>query len=421
MAISIDGIDYQLRLIALLVRHDDFLRTARASIKVEWFESEELQAVVRAVLDFYDAHKSPPSQETLRIWLREYADSKDKDEDYGTLVDSIVNSASGGDLSFVQAHYQEFVAYKCYRRAIIAGAKALDDRSYGTIPELIRRAQIDSAVGFGGLDYFESPIARISKVLTRETITSGIRDLDDVLGGGHARKELTVVMAPPGRGKTLFLINLGYAALAKGLCVLHLFAEQSQELIASRYDNRILRCDRRRITDRPKLSALGLQEFEENKGGRLYITDCRNWTVEKIKSYAYQVERMPDVIIVDYADKLVSDRRYNEYRHEITRIYNDLITLARDFNASVLTASQTNRAALSKSVIKLDDIAESFGKTQDADNILALCQTEKEEQSNDMRIFTAKVRNEQSKRVVHCKVFYDQMRVISRVSHVEGL
>lgn len=421
MAIDIQGIDYQFRLLALMMKQDEFLHTSVSSLKVLWFETPELQAIAQAILDYYAGYKKAPGRKDLTFWIKQYVTRDPGEaESYKSLLKSIEEAATGSDLSFVRGHYQEFVTYRSYRAAILASTKALDDQAYDTIPVLIREAQTASSSGYGGLDYFEDPFHRLTTKLSRDTVSTGIPQLDDVLGGGHARKELTVVMAPSNRGKTLFLINLGYAAVRNSLCVLHLFAEQSQELIAARYDSRILGRPINTISTEPKKSTWQLKKFGKDSKGSLFIVDCRNWTVERMRSYIYQMKDQPDVVIVDYADKLVAARKYNNYRHELVRIYDDLITLGRELNISILTASQTNRAALSKKTITMDDIDEEFGKVKASDTLLALCQTDQEKQSNDMRVYTAKVRNEQSGKTVECKIFYDLMRVVSRVSHVQG-
>ena len=82
----------------------------------------------------------------------------------------------------------------------------------------------------------------------------------------------------------------------------------------------------------------------------------------------------------------------------------------------MLVASQTGRQALSKRKINLDDVDEEFGKIKMADNVIALCQTDAEFDANDIRLFLAKVRNEESKKTVHCKVLYKNQKIISRSS-----
>ena len=61
----------------------------------------------------------------------------------------------------------------------------------------------------------------------------------EVLDGGLANGELGVVMAPTGGGKSFFLVNLGFGALAAGKNVIHYTFELSETHVGNRYDSRI--------------------------------------------------------------------------------------------------------------------------------------------------------------------------------------
>ena len=55
----------------------------------------------------------------------------------------------------------------------------------------------------------------------RETITTGWENMDKITGGGGGRKELGVVIAPTGVGKSMVLVHLGATALKAGMTVVH--------------------------------------------------------------------------------------------------------------------------------------------------------------------------------------------------------
>lgn len=420
MAIDIDGIDFQIKLVALMIVQKKFLLNFRDAIQTDWFESRELQVLVESILEYFDKYGKSPTYKDLIFWVRQNVakDTSEADE-YKVLIKGIRKHGKEG-LDFVNDHFQEFITYKAYRQAILAGVKALEDRQYDVIPKLIRKAERHVVGSYKSLEYSQDILSRIKEGVVRDVISTGIDELDDVIGGGFARTELTIILAPTSKGKTLFLVNLGYAALKNGLHVIHFFVEQTEKLIAAKYDARILGMSVKQVRKIPMRSSFRLQNFMGN-GNKLSIVDCGGWTMAAIRSFIYrQGPRTPDVIIIDYPDKLVSSRKYNNFRHEIVNIYNDIIGLGKEFNCSVLVASQTGRNALKKRKINLDDVDEEFGKMKMADNVLAICQTDEEFDSHDMRLFMAKVRNEESRKTIHCKVMYQHQRVVSRASFLSG-
>ena len=100
-----------------------------------------------------------------------------------------------------------------------------------------------------------------------------------------------------------------------------------------------------------------------------------------------------DFVIVDYGDLLKSTTNFREKRNELESIYEDLRSVAQEFNCSLWTASQTNRGGLSAEVITMESISEAFSKCFVADFIFSLSRTIKDKNSNTGRIFVAKNRN----------------------------
>ena len=61
--------------------------------------------------------------------------------------------------------------------------------------------------------------------------------LNTELEGGLGVKELAMVVAPPGVGKSLYLVNQGVQALMENKNVLYISLEMSEDRIASRFDS----------------------------------------------------------------------------------------------------------------------------------------------------------------------------------------
>jgi hypothetical protein len=86
--------------------------------------------------------------------------------------------------------------------------------------------------------------------------------------------------------------------------------------------------------------------------GRLKIVCRAGINISELKAVLselkYQNRFTPDIIILDYADKMTTAKRVNTEREALGIIWKDLRDMALDQNLLMITASQTNRASWDK-------------------------------------------------------------------------
>jgi replicative DNA helicase len=228
----------------------------------------------------------------------------------------------------------------------------------------------------------------------RNPVTTGWELIDDICKGGLGQKELGVVIAPTGAGKSMALVHLGAQALREGKTVVHYTLELQDTVVASRYDS----C----LTKIPLQNLLSFKEqiYEEVQdiAGRLIVKEYPTKTastqtirnhLEKLRMRSIEV----DMIIIDYGDLLRPVRYLKEKRNELESIYEELRGIATEYEAPVWTASQTNRSGLNAEVITMESISEAFNKCFIADFIFTLSRTIDDKVTNSGRLFVAKNRN----------------------------
>lgn len=402
-----------------MLSRSDFVGEWGRAIRPEWFEGKELQNIVVSILQFYRQYHNTPSYTDLRIYIKKMVASNDKEyENYARFLKLIRQTSKSGDMVFVYDHFKEFVKYSAYRHATLASARALQDGKWDLIPEIVRVAQKTTTESYKSLVYFKDVYERVSTALLRDTIRTGIDELDGWMNGGTARRELTAVLASTGTGKSLFLVNLGAAAVLQGLSVVHLPTEESNLMTAARYDRRFTHRSEKTLLKDAKASAKKLERIYE-RGGNLLLTNCLGWDVYALRNFIYEQDRCPDMVIVDYADKLLSPRSYSQRRFELEAIYTELLAMSDEFNCSLITASQAK--ALAKHSVKLyaEDMGEAYLKANVAHNILGLCQTEAEEDAGNMRIYIAKARFTPSHKEIECKIIHEQAWIMSTSQYMK--
>jgi hypothetical protein len=101
----------------------------------------------------------------------------------------------------------------------------------------------------------------------------------------------------------------------------------------------------------------------------------------------------PDLIIVDYADLLLSHSNKTDSTYaEQGGVYIDLRGMSGELGIPIWTASQTNRSAIDSEVIEADKIADSYAKVMNADFIMSLSRKAKDKLSNTARVHVMKNR-----------------------------
>jgi len=234
-----------------------------------------------------------------------------------------------------------------------------------------------------------------------------------------ARGEIGVVLAPPKRGKSFSLINIGYGALTYGSKVLHITLELRKSATEMRYDRAITALTKRmlRDTDRHE-QALKLISRLKKLRGDLIVEEfssgrCSVETIYGILNLYKNRGREFDLLIVDYATLVEPRRGYNDRRHEISLVYTDLRALAKEFNLAVWTAAQTRRSTLSAEIFTMEEIAEDIGIAAVSDLLVALCQTKDEHESvpEAARLFVTGARETEDQCMFNCRLDRDIARL----------
>lgn len=234
-----------------------------------------------------------------------------------------------------------------------------------------------------------------------------------------ARGELGAILAPPKRGKSFSLVNIGYGAMTNGYKVLHVTLELRQESTELRYDRAVTNLTKRALRqadnyDRAQELIARLKKLR----GELVVKyfPANKVTTETIYGmlnyYATQGIKF-DVLVVDYADLLRPTRTYSERRFELSHNYTDLRSLGSEFNMAVWTASQSTRNTLNAEIVTMADVAEDIGKMAIVDMAVAFCQTKEERYGTPerARLFVTGAREEADGKIVQALVDRDVSRI----------
>lgn len=418
----------QLKILALLWRDEQSYSTYRETIKPKYFSKSIHIDLCRIIFDYYEKYGTSPTMDVLVEEVTQMCSktkSKQKlEEDYIQAI-SDMSEVELYDIEYLKDKILSFGKRQALVDAILESAEILEkesDTQYSKIEKLTKDAlMVGEGINDLGVDIYDNIEERFVGYLNDddviERIPTEMEILDQCLGGGVGRTEQCVVVAPPGRGKTTFLISAGAAAVENGYNVLHISLENNEKQILRNYDMRLLKKNMDYIKDNVDKSIAAMFNIKKFRKGKLKIKKypAKTATVNTIRAYLDQLKAVegfiPDVLIVDYGMLLKPLQNYTDKRSGIESVYEDLRAIADDYNLALWTAAQGNRTALSKKIVTMADLAECFAIANTADILLCMCQTQKEKSKGDMRLFLGKVRDSADSLVLRGKILYETKKL----------
>ena len=214
-------------------------------------------------------------------------------------------------------------------------------------------------------------------------VPTGLRDLDDRLGGLH-KSDLIIIAGRPGMGKTALATNIAFNAAkklqesGKKSSIAFFSLEMSSEQLSTRIlaeQSRIKSNDIRR----GKISEEQFGKFIETSKDiselPLYIDETPAITIAAMSNRARRIKRLEglDMIIVDYIQLMRGTANYKDGRvQEVSEITQGLKAIAKELAIPVVALSQLSRQVEQRDNKKpqLSDLRESGSIEQDADVVM---------------------------------------------------
>jgi replicative DNA helicase len=414
-------------IIYLSKTNHDFFTQISPLIKSEYFEYPTHEKLYNAIHSHYEKYLVLPTDdlivENIRAELRgkgRLSDYKDELEDINSIKpETIENRENVLDL------VEEFAKKEALKSAILKSMTQLNSNNYEAIESNIREALTVSRTVDVGQNYFSSVADRFKRLYEipeseRDLFKTMIPLLNSAIEGGLQRKEIAMVVAPPGVGKSLFLANQCVQSLMEKRKVLYISLEMSEDRVAQRLDSIASLISQKKMkTDPASLVKVKerLKTFRERfPHGDLVIKEMPSGVTNVLSIRALlntlrNYERFePDVIIVDYIGLLKTADNMAKYE-AMEQIVSDLRGIAQEHQCIVWTATQTNRQGRNVRLITDSELGDSYGQVRPVDLAVSLNQTREEYENGEMRLYAMKVRNGRAFFTVPLSINYSTLRI----------
>ena len=398
------GQSFQTKVISALITDVRLVDTLHEVIHTKFFESEANKWIVEHIIEYYNQYKSNPSLDVFKVEVSKL-DDKSTQKNIVEQLKQVFTAIGDADLQYVKDEFSSFCINQNLKNVIVQSVDLLKAGNYDKIKELVDKAMKVGVEADLGMDYVLDFDERTDEI-NRSTIPTDWDTINDLMDGGLGPGELGVVVAPSGVGKTWVLCALGAAAIRAGKTVVHYSMELSEKYVGSRYDTVFTQIP---SADLPNKKDDVKDKIRKLKG-KLIIKYFPPKGVSTKKLEAH-IEKMtaagnkPDLIIVDYADLLLSHTNKSDSTYgEQGGVYIELRGLGGELGIPIWTASQTNRTGIDAEVIEADKIADSYAKVMNADFIMSLSRKSKDKLNNTARMHIMKNRFGQDGITFPCKM-----------------
>ena len=214
-------------------------------------------------------------------------------------------------------------------------------------------------------------------------VPTGLRDLDDKLGGLH-QSDLIIIAGRPSMGKTSLATNIAFNAAqklqesGKKSSIAFFSLEMSSEQLSTRIISEQARISSNDIR-RGKISEEQFDKFLETSKNiselPLYIDETPAISIAALSNKARRIKRLfgLDMIVVDYIQLMKGTTANKDGRvQEISQITQGLKAIAKELSVPVVALSQLSRQVEQRDDHKpqLADLRESGSIEQDADVVM---------------------------------------------------
>jgi replicative DNA helicase len=386
------GQQYQTKVISNLVTDRTFLEKVSDVLHPKYFEADTNKWIIEHVTEYFKTYKNVPTTDYFKTQLHKLTDAA-LQQTIARQLKEVYSHQNASDKDWVKEEFVTFCKNQNFKEVILKSVDLLKLGQFDKIEKLVRDAVKVGQTYDLGLNYKDDVAVRFEDV-NRRTVKTGWDVIDELMDGGLGPGELGVVVAPSGIGKTWILSHIGAEAVKQGKNVLHYTLELTQNYVGQRYDTIFTGIPSATLKENTDIIK---DKIERLNGGMLIkyyppkgiTANTIAAHVEMVRSTTFQ----PDLIIIDYADLLVSiNGKNNSDYQEAGGIYIDLRALSGEYQIPIWTASQTNRSAIDSEIIQADKIADSYAKVMNADFILSVSRKDTDKLNNTARVHVMKNR-----------------------------
>lgn len=387
------GVDFQFKLIKIFIEEPEYFIDFSSIINQNAFTETYLKTVVGVIKEYYNEYDLVPKYDTLLIKLREKAVTEDDVQYYEEAVDKIRRSSIEGleEVGNIAERFfkQQEMIKGANKLKEIAGSGDLDryDECLQIIENInaIKRRDSDTS----------SPLDNIENDLSKEDIISiptGIKRLDDALGGGLDKGKIGVIIGSMGFGKTSMTTCIAANAATtrceqndfEGYKVLQIVFEDSHRDLHRKYFAKLSQVESKDLNKDEKTTDYVRQILKNSPDSELVNNNIRIVRFPSGEKSASDIKQeikkkiregfKPDMVIVDYFGCVKPEPGTS--KEDITTRESATMrkfeNMAPELDIAIWIPVQGNRDSITAELVTNDKIGGSIAKNQIAQVVMSI-------------------------------------------------
>ena len=360
------GYAYQCKVLYALLTDKSFLVNIIDTLDSKYFESPSAKWVIDYTLEYFKKYHTNPTPEVLAIELKKLKADVLKVAIKTDLRE--VFNCGIEDIDYVKDSFHQFCRNQKIKEAIYSSADLLHAGDDGNgVWNLITKA-VTAGQEKEILHHYERDIEDRYREDSRNAIELPWPALQNITGGVGAG-DLVVPVSNPKGGKSWICTAIGGHAVRRGHNVLHYSLELTEDYTGRRYDSYFTGIpvdklgDNRELVEQTISGLTGMLKIKSYPPGRATIS-----TIEAhIRKLKNQEGFVPDMIIIDYLDKLRNSKDRKDRNEDANDVYTDAKGLAMTLQLPIISPSQANRSGANLDVLRGENLAGTYEKLMLAD------------------------------------------------------
>ena len=411
-----------------LFTSSNYFGTVFTHLKTEYFYDKPDRLLFESMQRYHAKYKKQGTYSNIKLLID--TDLEITEDDTNAIyekIDLLKTVEKVTDEELLINKTEEWCKNRALELAILASVEIIQDKDQPNKGECENKIKDALSVQFEvkiGHDYIKDALDRMRWYYdNEETIPLDIEALNQAMGGGLRRKAIAVFIAPPKRGKSLWMTHCAASLVRSGKHVLYLTCELSEKMVSKRIDANLLNIPMNELNDKLDKSKFkdGFKALCKKTHGDLVIKECPSVNATQVRRLLRELAQKknfkPDVIILDYINictsaSLNSSMMGNTNLY-VGRIVMEMRDLAVDENIAMLSAVQNNRGAVKKNTdTGMDDIADAFSIAMNVDWGGSIIQDDELRTARKYLLKTVLTRWEENTNEIYTLgVEYDKMRL----------
>lgn len=386
-------LEFEEDILAWCLRRKSFVKQASSVLDAHHFGTEKHSWVWQIIKNTWDSHHE---KATIKLFINESRSEFTDDDEQAAALELVAKLIAlrpenpKASLAALTTFVRFVKLQSASEQMVRFMEKGKIDEAYGAISAVARKDA--EPRGFESSDFVKDFANRLAVQRDKKNnpdkypvIPTGIQQLDKIIGGIR-QKEVAMILATTGVGKSVLSVNLGYSALKKrrelGIC--HFSTEMYHAVVQMRYDTRFTGLLHKKFKEsdftRRELKAMlaRLKKVHKLWAGRLHVVSApvRSVTLAQCRAKVSQMNDENEVpiglVIFDSPDHVIPERQHRDAsRLEASDTYWSAKSWAEEDAISMWVTTQAGRGAVDK-VATAEMASDSYDKSRIADVIVSL-------------------------------------------------